>query len=147
MMPSEAALLLAAAARHDNRKVTPDLAEEWAQLLWGLDPHDCLQAIRDHVIERPDTYLNVGHIRAAVKKIRAERLRAANSALREPYDVDPNDVPAYLAAQRDRVRRIANGETVDAPPEIEGPKREVRELMDKTIAALPKIPTDLERPA
>jgi 5,10-methenyltetrahydromethanopterin hydrogenase len=139
MKPSEAAELLSLAAAWDDRKVTSEKAKAWAESLAGLDPQDCAEAIRAHFADSTE-YLMPAHIKAGVKKIRNDRIKAANSALLEPHDVDPDDVVRYLAAGRARRRMIAAGQDVDTPPEIEGAKRPVEQLMRVTAARLPRLP-------
>lgn len=137
MTPADAAELLAIAAAFDRRKIGKADAIAWADALSGLEVADCAEAVRAHFRESTD-YLMPVHVRQGVRKIRAERIRTASSALLEPVDVDPNDVRAYLEAGRRRRRAIAAGEPVAA--ESEHPKRDVAALVAETAGKLPRIP-------
>jgi len=102
---ADAARLLGIAAAIDNRKVTEEAATMWAQILGGLDPEDCARAITQHFTDSTE-WLMPAHVRAGVRRIRSERLS------REPEpvpDADPDDVGAYLAAQRAQRYRRADG--------------------------------------
>lgn len=67
MTPSEATVILSAAAAVDNRIITEVTAREWADALKGLELDECLEALR--LFRRTATieYLMPGHIRERVR--------------------------------------------------------------------------------
>jgi hypothetical protein len=72
MNPSEATVLLTAAAAIDNRKVNEITAREWARALDGLHLEECLTALRQFRRQATNEYLMPGHIRERVRIARDE---------------------------------------------------------------------------
>lgn len=140
MTPAQAAELLAIAATFDRRTVGDFEARAWAKALDGLRPADCAQAIQSHYTDSTE-WLMPAHVRALVKRIRDDRLRAVPTSELEPADVNPNDIETYQAARLALIQRIADGEPFAAqlPPnrvQIEA----VEHLARSTAARLPRIP-------
>ena len=54
MQPSQAALVLAEAARFDARTVGRSDADAWAKALRGLDPQRCIDAVSRHYADSTD---------------------------------------------------------------------------------------------
>lgn len=146
MNPSDAAELLTLAAAFDRRTIGKADAIAWADALTGLDPNDCAEAIRAHFRDSTD-YLMPAHVRRGVRKIRADRVRAADSSLLDPHDVDPADVGGYLAARRARIAAIASGRAVEREPIVPADRERVERLMHQTLAALPAVPRPKEATA
>jgi hypothetical protein len=144
MTPAQAAELLAIAATFDRRTVGDFEARAWAKALTGLRLADCAEAIQNHYTNSTD-WLMPAHVRAEVKRIRAERVRSVPSSALEPADVDPNDIEAYQAARLELVRRIADGEPLPERPALaasvaKSRAEAVENLARRTVARLPRVP-------
>ena len=139
MTPAAAADLLALAAAFDRRTIGKADAVAWADALHDLAPADCAEAIRAHFRDSTD-YLMPAHVRQGVKRIRADRIRSANSAIFEPDDANPDDVAAYLAAIRDRRQAVADGQTITPVPLAPADPERVQKLLRDTAKALPAMP-------
>jgi hypothetical protein len=139
MTPADAAELLALAAAFDRRKIGKADAIAWADALADLGQADCAEAIRAHFRDSTD-YLMPAHVRRGVKALRADRIRAASSGLLEPPNVNPNDVVTYLAEGRARRRALASGQQLADEPAASDYSGDVKQLLEQTIAALPKVP-------
>lgn len=139
MIPSDAAQLLTIAATFDKRKIGRAESVAWADALIGLDPADCAEAIRNH-FRQTDAYLMPIHVRRGVQAIRAKRLEVNFEDIPELDAVadDPFEYQRVLKHYRDR---IASGWT---PPPADKPNvraaEAVRELAERTVEALPRIP-------
>jgi len=66
MKPSEAALVLAAAARYDRRTTGALEAQAWAEALTGLDVRACVDAVTGHYSASTD-WLMPAHVRRLAK--------------------------------------------------------------------------------
>jgi hypothetical protein len=137
MNPADAAELLAVAATFDKRTVGDFEARAWAKALTGLDPRDCAAAIENHYTNTPE-WLMPAHVRAEVRRIRNERLRAAGNA-EPPYDRD--DVLGGLRAIRAARKAIGDGGPAETTPAINqaGVERLDR-MLNAAIDRLPKMP-------
>lgn len=136
--------VLAKASLADQTIAKPDIniARQWAEILGDIDLHDALTAVDQHYTEETRR-LMPADVRNRVRKIRAERVRNANSALLEPPDIDPNNVVAYLEARRERGRRIANGEQLTEPVAVGAEPRDVKKLLTDTAKRMPRMPPAL----
>lgn len=107
MTPTECGLLLDRIAAIDNRKITETTLDAWAEI---LDPtirlQDAWWAARQHFANRPGDYLNPGHINAAVREVRRQRVRDMRSEPPPPEDLDPRTEIAWRKAY---VAAVANG--------------------------------------
>ncbi|MEE2041259.1 hypothetical protein Q8791_28945 [Nocardiopsis sp. CT-R113] len=99
--------VLARAAAFDNRRPDPLVLEAWLAAIGDLDPTDALDAVVAHYGDSVE-WIKPGHIRARVKRVRAERLRSADLAL-PPADPDARDYGPQL---RKLLGEIADGRTV-----------------------------------
>jgi hypothetical protein len=124
MTPAEAAVLLGGISAFDNRKPDETAAKMWAHALADLRLPDCAEAVTQHFATSTD-YLMPAHIRAIVRRIRAQRI--AEHPLLEPP-------PELTGAQEREWRleinaRIGDGETFD-PDQFRGElkARDMREL-------------------
>lgn len=98
--------LLAVAQTFDRRTVGDFDAGGWRRALTGLDLDDAKQAVVEHYTTSTD-WLMPGHVRAGVKRLRANRLERA------PYtvpDADPDDPRAFIAALKAGTTLAAGGE-------------------------------------
>jgi Asp-tRNA(Asn)/Glu-tRNA(Gln) amidotransferase A subunit family amidase len=87
----DTALLLGMCAAYDQRTIGDADALAWHEILSDLDFEDAKLAVVAHY--RTETRrVMPADIRAAVKKIRAERVTHPD----EIPDADPDDVPAYV---------------------------------------------------
>lgn len=120
---------LAPAQRFDEE--TPAV---WHAVLIDVQIADALEAVK--VIARRDRFVAPADIVTEVRKIRAERLAASDRIL---PDVDPDDVPGWLAARRSALAALADGRTT-APAALEGP------VDARLAAALPGVLRRPERP-
>ena len=96
----ETGKLLAVIAVNDNRKLDRFVAAVWHDDLRDLDYLDCLQAVKQHRRERPDVYLNSGHVyqgavAAAVDREKAEAWKAAEArrAERDMFAITRTEEP------------------------------------------------------
>jgi hypothetical protein len=67
---TEALLILVSTL--DQRTVSDAIVESWSSLLQDVKPQHAREAVEDHFREKPDTYLNVGHVVKGAKRF-AER--------------------------------------------------------------------------
>lgn len=110
---------------------TPDI---WTELLADLTADDARAACV--VLAKQQAFIGPHDIRAEVKRIRAERVRADFT---EP-EYDGADVLGGLEAIRQHRRVIGDGLGVTSVPEL--PKHDVEGLLNRTLARLPKIPRE-----
>ncbi|WDZ91163.1 hypothetical protein [Nocardiopsis sp. HUAS JQ3] len=115
MSEGDMSRILARAAAYDGRRPDSAVLEAWLAAIGDLDPLDALDAVVTHYATSVD-WIRPGHVRAIVKRVRAERLRSADRAL-PPADPDARD---YSAQLRRMLREIADGRSVaralDAAP-------------------------------
>jgi hypothetical protein len=64
--------LLTLVSTLDQRKISDDVIFSWSSLLKDVKPQHAREAVEEHFREKPDTYLNVGHVVKGAKKF-AER--------------------------------------------------------------------------
>lgn len=96
----------------DNRKPDDTVIPAWQLLLENDAFEDCEQAVIAHFRERPDVYLNAGHVHAGAQQARADRQRTAahqraaeRAAARDARAIEapatsPDEVAALKAALR-----------------------------------------------
>lgn len=121
MKPSEVAELLGTVQAYTGRTVGAVDIAAWHEVLSDLDLQDCRQGVVRHYTTSTD-WIMPAHIRAEVKRIRADRLE--RSPLCIPA-ADPDDVPAYLTALRADRHREAAGLVARDMNVIEGTFRSV----------------------
>jgi hypothetical protein len=68
----EVTALLTLVSTLDQRKISNDVIESWSSLLAEVKPYHAREAVEAHFREKPDTYLNVGHVVKGAK-VFAER--------------------------------------------------------------------------
>ncbi|GEL95381.1 hypothetical protein [Cellulomonas composti] len=152
MIPTEVGTFLLKVSTVDNRKVTPEAIDSWADILdERITLADAWQAARDHFAERAGDYLMPGHVNDRVRIMRRARLDAMRTP--EPPDtLDPDDVRAHLTWQRAYRAAIGDGHDeqradeiacatlgVTRPPALTA-VRPVVALVQQTADALPRIP-------
>lgn len=117
-MPSEVQKLLAYVNRFDNRREPdPQTLAQWTKLLAGASFQDAIAAVDEHFASQPGEYLQVGHVIAGVKQIRAERLAEfGDSRLVESIPADPDDGPRWHAQRLALAAMVASGEVTAATP-------------------------------
>jgi hypothetical protein len=118
MIPTEVAVFLAKVSAIDNRRVTAQTADAWAEI---LDPRitmaDAWQAARDHFATKGGDYLMPGHINERTKQMRNARLAAMKTP--EPPDtIDPDDIQAHLTWTRAYRSAIGDGHDEQRADEI-----------------------------
>lgn len=113
MDAADAAEALAMCAAYDNRTPTRIAADAWAATLPDIALADAKAAIVGHYTESRE-WVMPADVRKRVRAIRDERLASGTAILGIP-DADPDDVAAYIAAQREMRHRIASGEEVARP--------------------------------
>ena len=112
---------------------TPDA---WVEALDDVDAADALDAVarigRRELEPGQSRYIEPGHIRAEVRRIRADRL-ARHEIPAPPASLPPAE---YLRALREATEAIASGhlEPEPMPTSIEGQRR-VRALIDRKETA------------
>lgn len=111
MTKTETARLLAVISAFDRRTVGEAEVEAWYLVVGDLTGEDCAHAVREHYARTTD-WLMPAHVRAGVRRMRAERL---DRELEPVPDADPDDVSAYLTALRAGRRRIAAGDEKPRP--------------------------------
>lgn len=123
--------LLAVAQSFDRRTVGDFDAESWRRTMHGLTLEDCKQAIVEHYTTSTD-WCMPGHVRAGVKRIRADRIERA------PYDAipdaDPDDPIAYQRALRAGLTRTADG--TEAPRDLRAVSSVFRTVPAASLAAI-----------
>jgi len=67
MTPQETRQLLAEIDTVDNRKLTPEVARLWHEMLHGFDYHQCCAAIRKIRLNQPDLWITPGHIAQIIR--------------------------------------------------------------------------------
>jgi hypothetical protein len=104
--PTEIGDLLGLAAIYDNRKVAEPDVMAWLQAIGDLPYDDSRAAVIAHYSASTDRIMP-GHIRAAVKRTRTQRIAAT------PLPAPPAELTGqpgrYQAAIRDGIRRLADG--------------------------------------
>lgn len=119
-------------------ELTPDM---WAKALDDIDYRDACAAVISML--KQQSFLSVAELRDEVKRIRAERIRAVNTAVLDPHDADPDDVLGYNAAKRQRINAIASGRPVPIEPVGQADPERVEQAMNDALAQLPKMPRAL----
>lgn len=138
-----AAAVLAAAASVDTRTPHPDPAiiTMWAGILGNVNRADALQAVAQHYSNPAVERILPGDILAAVRKIRADRVRGVPVSALDPDDVDPEDVDAWLKARKARIRAIADGRLY--PPQGQAPNVDGQRRVRAELAGLCGLPADV----
>jgi hypothetical protein len=76
--------------------VSEAVVESWSSLLEDVRPYHAREAVEEHFREKPDTYLNVGHVVKGAKRFAerdAERLLSAERGMDESqWRSDPQPV-------------------------------------------------------
>jgi hypothetical protein len=129
---SETATLLAKCAAYDRRTIGEADIAAWHDALANIPFTDASAAVTEHYT-RTSQWIGVADVRDGVRRIRAARLRRADTA--PPPAVDPDDVPAYLNAYRAQRRAIADGHPV--PQVAELPARNVTPLLRRVGRRIP----------
>lgn len=117
----------------------------WHKMLDDLRYVDCQDAVIE--LGKRTVFMAPAEIRAEVRRIRAERLRAVPSSALEPADVNPNEVEAYQAARLRLIRSIADGDPAPQVRELPAASAAARadaveKLAARTLARLPRIPRE-----
>lgn len=100
----EAAEVLALAARNDKRTVGTEDVRLWCTVLTqkGITKPEAMQGVLDHIAGHADTYLDVGHVVAAVRLRRRRALEQSSRLEAEALArVDPDDPHAVIQALKD----------------------------------------------
>jgi hypothetical protein len=118
---SETALLLGLAAAYDRRTIGEADVEAWHDVLNDISFSDAKAAVKNHYRTNND-WIMPATIRAAVRKIRAERLEKA-SPLSPPPDLTPSETVTWLRRTR---RAIADG--TFEPPALDLKPRDMAQL-------------------
>jgi hypothetical protein len=72
MNQAEVKTLLTLVSTLDQRKISDDVIFSWSNMLGDVKPQHAREAVEEHFREKPDTYLNVGHVVKGAKRF-AER--------------------------------------------------------------------------
>lgn len=105
----------------------PQTPALWQPILAATRLDDAVAAVQ--ALGGRVRYIAPVDILAEVRRIRGERLEHSDQLL---PDVDPDDVPAWLAARRAGLRALADG-TITAPPAAQG------QIDMRVAAALPGV--------
>jgi hypothetical protein len=145
MTPEQTVALLAYASAIDARIRRNDPQERqlqvraWQTQLAAVDPQDAAAAVDTHYAQPNVSAAMPGDIAGRARAIRAARrrdnLERAGDAATLPVGVDPDNVPAYLAALRDARDRIADGEE---PPALDVTSRRSLRL-DGVFRQVPRV--------
>ena len=80
----------------DQRKISEDVVEAWAGMLKDVAPVYATEAVEEHFRQKPDVYLNVGHVVAGAKraKLKADEQLVSEARQLEEADwkADPQPV-------------------------------------------------------
>lgn len=88
MEEREAFQLLTLASARDNRTVSQSVAAVWASDLEDVVLEDAVAALTLHYRERPDVWLQPGHVIAGARRVREVARREANKV----RAIEPNVV-------------------------------------------------------
>lgn len=143
MTPEQTMALLGYASSIDPRVRRNDPAERqlqiraWHSQLAAIEPSDAAAAVDAHYAQPGAAAALPGDIAGRARAIKAARrrdnLERAGDAATLPTGVDPDDVPAYLAALREQRDRIAEGEL----PALDiAPRRDLR--LDGVFRRVPR---------
>lgn len=96
----ETGKLLAVLAANDNRKLDRFVVGVWYDDLKDCDYLDCLEAVKQHRRERPDAYINSGHVWQGAQTVKADREKAeawkaaeARRAERDMFAITQSEAP------------------------------------------------------
>lgn len=142
MTPAQAAALLTYASAFDNRRVTPEAATAWAEVLIPMSLADGKAAIQRHYASTSDWIMPV-HINAAVTRVQEKRFEAAGVLPGSPADLDGSQHVLWTRTLRhaiadgvsvhDAVTAADRATNYDRPPEItDGPVRDIKALIAAT---------------
>lgn len=110
MTPAEAAAILTYASALDNRNVTPEAAQAWAETLdKRMRPDDARWIIRDHYAATRD-WIMPADLNRRFRDVRAARIRAAGDDYRLPAGLDQAN---YDRARLTFREAIAAGQSKD----------------------------------
>ena len=136
MNRSATALVLAKIAAIDNRRLDPPdggstpILDAWHEVIGDLGFQDCIEAVTAHRCESRE-WIQPADIRQRVLAVRAKRHTNIDDAdLTE--DVDPNDIPAYLATLRARRQAIGDGMPLEDVKELPLPTAAAHALVNRT---------------
>jgi hypothetical protein len=135
MNHSETAKLLALCAAFDARTIGDADVIAWQQMLAEVPAVQASAAVMAHY-RRTNDRIGPSDVLAGVHVMRSERARKVD-ALPPPPNVDPDDVPAYLAAIRERTQRYIDGEEFTADRDAAPTKARPAELAS-TFRGMPR---------
>ena len=78
----EVKALLVLVSTLDQRKISDDVVFAWSTLLADVTPSHAREAVEEHFREKPDTYLNVGHVVKGAKRFAERDAEKVLAALR-----------------------------------------------------------------
>ncbi|MFW5415057.1 hypothetical protein J0910_00485 [Nocardiopsis sp. CNT-189] len=107
MTEQQMGAVLARAAAFDGRRPDPIVLAAWMEAIGDLGYDDAMRAVVDHYAESTE-WLKPAHLRARVKRMRADRLANADLAL-PPADPDAAD---YGPRLREHLRALADGRSL-----------------------------------
>lgn len=109
-------LCRAIAALAPAQKFDDETPAIWSVVLAGVRYEDAREAVV--AIAQRQAFIAPADVIAEVRRIRRNRLASADRML---PDVDPDDVPAWLAARRGQLAALADGD-LEAPPVLDAPQ-------------------------
>ena len=84
----QARALLTLVSTLDQRKISEDVVEAWAAMLKDVAPVYATEAVEEHFRQKPDVYLNVGHVVAGAKRA---KLKADEQLVSEARQLEEAD--------------------------------------------------------
>ncbi|MFB4320651.1 hypothetical protein [Actinomadura sp. 21ATH] len=136
MTPEQVIDLLTEIAARDRRTIGKADVTVWAFDIGDLDFADARTAVADHFREEPGVWLEAGHVRRRVRKMRADRLHDFQYI---PVPGDDN-TRVYLRALREQREAVASGRREPAPALPPGDTARAAELRRLCAGVFPKPP-------
>lgn len=112
----ETRVLLQTLRAVDRRTVDEDAVNVWTVLLEDVDPRDGMAGLKHLLQTEPDLMIKPGHVLAAAKQKRAERIRAAQLDDARRRDIWGNILGSPEAIEAQKRFEDARAERWEAPP-------------------------------
>ncbi|WP_131806222.1 hypothetical protein [Mycolicibacterium conceptionense] len=146
MTRDEVVDVLTVVAAADRRTVGDADVDVWHAVLDDLPVELAFEAVRDHLREQPDTWIQPGHVYQRIRKLRRERDRRPSARYEALCDskAAPDEDPAVTAARRKAIESFACSRSTFGRV-AEDPLR-IAEIVARQRAAAPPVPmtADLE---
>lgn len=132
--------VLTAVAAADRRTVGKADVDIWQAVIGELPLDLALEAVRDHLREHPDTWIQPGHVYQRVRKMRRERDRRPSAEYLALCDskAAPDEAPAVTAARRQAIAAFAGARATFG--RITNNPQRIADIVARQRAAAPPAP-------